>query len=76
MKLFEMPENKLVRIDKLVGGRCMLSRLSSLGIFKNSVLYIVRSANSGGPMLVRLDNSLITLGREICNKITVEEIYK
>ncbi len=71
MILINVDKNQSVIVKKVLGGRKMLSRLNSMGIVSNSIITILRNTPEG-PLLIKLADSVLSIGRGICSKIIVE----
>ena len=54
------------------GGKKSRSRLSDLGIIKNSKVKVVQ--NSNGPLIISLEDNKVALGFGMANKVMVEEL--
>jgi ferrous iron transport protein A len=62
-----------VRIARMEGGHCLLSRLASLGFTPGAPLTVVQNFGHG-PLIVNLRETRIALGRGEAAKILVEPI--
>ncbi len=58
------------RFEGLDGSERMLSRLASMGLFRNSTISVVRRGGST-PMIVECDGRRIAVDTEIADKIQV-----
>lgn len=65
-------EGKLVRVAKIIGGRGLISRLSSMGIREGEVIKVI--SNNRGPVLISIKEMRFVLGLGISHKILVEEV--
>ncbi|MFH1834710.1 MAG: metal-dependent transcriptional regulator [Methanobacteriota archaeon] len=73
-------ERRLVNIDsgdsvsviRYVGGRGVESNLRTLGIGAGKVIKVVTKEPYGGPLVVRVGNTTVTLGRGMASKIIVK----
>jgi Fe2+ transport system protein FeoA len=70
-KLSDIKSGTSVTVIKITSGRNMLGHLSSLGITISANISVVKN-NKVGPMLVKVNESVLSFGRGICNKIFVE----
>ena len=61
-----------VRIRKMQGGQQFLSRLASLGFTPGAHLKVIQNYGSG-PIIVRVRDTRVALGRGEASKILVEE---
>jgi len=57
------------QICNVDGGCCMKNRLADMGIFPGAFVEILR--NEGGPVLVRIGQGRIALGRQMADKVWV-----
>jgi ferrous iron transport protein B len=62
MQLMELQPGKRAVIQRLEGGRSVLSRLAALGFTPGAVITVLRSSDHG-PLLVSLRGSRVALGR-------------
>jgi len=69
--LDEIEEGKKVRIVKILGGYGLIRRLVSLGLTIGVELFII---NNHGPIIIKVGDSNIAIGRGIAKKVLVEEI--
>lgn len=73
VSLDQLPAGAQAVARQLCGGREFASRLGAMGLAVGSSLDVLQ--NSGhGPMLVRVHDTRIALGRNEAMKIVVEEI--
>lgn len=69
--LDEIEEGKKVRIVKILGGYGLIRRLVSLGLTIGVELFII---NNQGPIIIKVGDSNIAIGRGIAKKVLVEEV--
>lgn len=69
--LDEVEEGKKVRIVKILGGYGLIRRLVSLGLTIGVELFII---NNQGPIIIKVGDSNIAIGRGIAKKVLVEEV--
>ncbi len=62
-----------VNIARLVGGRCIRSRLSSMGLAVGQDLEIL---NNSGPFIVRVKGTRLALGRGLAQKVLVSPVER
>lgn len=77
------PENGLLTLDeaqpgeykvrRILGGRGVVVRLSSLGILPGQRIRLHRNEGHG-PLLVEVKGSRFALGRGVCSKILVDGV--
>jgi Fe2+ transport system protein FeoA len=72
MMLSGVKKHQKVVVEKIKGGRNLLSRLNSLGIIPGANIFVMEN-NSGGPILIKVNESLLSLGRGICTKIFIKQ---
>jgi len=65
------PENRMVRVVELRGGRGLIRRLAELGFLDGEWVRVLKSSPSG-PALVEVKGARIALGRGVLMKIIVE----
>ena len=69
--LATLPPGKNARVTSINGGRGLAQRAASMGIIPGTELEIIR-AGRGGPVLVRVHQSRIVLGRGMAQRILVK----
>jgi len=69
--LDEIEVGRKVRIVKILGGYGLVRRLVSLGLTIGVELLII---NNQGPIIIKLGDSNIAIGKGIARKVLVEEI--
>lgn len=69
-RLSIVKEGEQVRVTALAGGRGIHRRLRELGISEGTELTVVQ--NVGGPVIVKVGDSRMGLGRGVAEKIQVE----
>jgi len=62
-----------VRVQGIEGGHTFLSRLASLGFTPGVLLRVVQNVGRG-PLIVKLRDTRVALGRGEANKIVVERL--
>jgi ferrous iron transport protein A len=73
VSLSVVPRGAAVRIARLTGGHPFLSRLASLGFTPGARLQVVQNYGHG-PLIVRLRDTRVALGRAEAEKILVEQV--
>lgn len=73
MTLDQIPTEKYVKINSIDGGTWVKQRLQNLGIHVGDSVFVKRGAILGGPILVRINNSDVAIGRGMARKIAVSE---
>ncbi len=74
MELSHAEINKKYKITALYGGRMFQHRILALGLYVGEIIEIDRKAPFRGPFLIKIDTSIVAIGRNIAHKIDVEEI--
>jgi len=72
IELTKAPYDRLLEIKSLGGGFGWEKKFESLGIRKGKRLRKIASQPFGGPLVIEVDGSKISLGRGIAAKIVVE----
>ena len=62
-----------VKITKIVGGRCIGSKLSSMGLNIGQEIEVL---NNSGPFIIKAKGTRLALGRGLAQKVLVFNIYK
>ncbi|MEW6012519.1 MAG: FeoA family protein [Elusimicrobiales bacterium] len=65
--------NKKLKVVQINGGHNIVKKLNSMGIFDGSLIEKIASYNHG-PVIVKVMNSQLAIGRGMAEKIIVEEI--
>jgi ferrous iron transport protein A len=73
VSLSELQKGEVARIARMRGGHQFLSRLASLGFTPGAHLAIVQNFGHG-PIIVRLRDTRVALGRGEAKKILVERL--
>ncbi len=66
-----LPKANRAEVVDLPPGRGARRQLGDLGIFVGAVLRKERSAPLGGPVLVRVQGTLVALGRRLAHRVLV-----
>jgi len=74
MTLAQAGEGQVVLVKRLDGGFGFRRRLMGLGIYPDQKLMILKSGILGGPILVKVGESGVAIGRGMANKIEVEMV--
>ena len=73
LTLTQALKGKKYRIQKILGGIGINSRLHAIGIVPDEIISVI-SQSGGGPMTVLVKGIRIALGRGISQKIIIKEI--
>jgi len=73
LTLDQIPTEKYVKIKNVDGGTWVKQRLQNLGIHVGESIFVKRGTILGGPILVRINNSDVAIGRGMARKIVVSE---
>ncbi len=68
-RLSDAPQNTILKLVSIDGGRQVRHRLTELGLVLGIELRIVQ--NHGGPILVAVHNTRLAIGRGMADKIQV-----
>ena len=71
-KLAEMKEGEKGKVLSIDGGQSLRRNLQNMGIREGKVLMIHARQPAGGPIVIKIDNMTLTLGRGMAQKILVE----
>ena len=71
MVLSMVDQGKEVTLARINGGRCMKSKLYDMGLVPGAA-FTVLSRNGGGPVMLRVKDSRLAIGRGMAQKIIVE----
>jgi ferrous iron transport protein A len=74
VELTKAPFGQLLEIKSLTGGFGWEKKFESLGIRKGRKMRKIASQPFGGPLIIEIDGSKISLGRGIAAKIEVEVV--
>jgi len=72
-QLTDLSKKKKARVIELSGGHTFQQKLRLVGVIKGKTLEIIATQPFHGPVVVRIDDNEITLGREMAERILVEE---
>ncbi len=67
-----IPSGKEVVVKEVLGGFGFKSRLYGLGIFPGEKIKVIH--NSQGPIIIRVGNTKLAIGKGQASKILVEEV--
>ena len=60
------------RITRIVGGWGLHQKLTMMGITEGSMIRVIKSASSGGPVVVEVERNSIAIGMGMAQKIYVQ----
>lgn len=77
MSSFCMPLNaiasgKCAEVDKLEGGESLGKKLMEMGMCRGALIEIVK--NDAGPLIIKIGQTKIVLGRGMAQKVVVKEV--
>jgi ferrous iron transport protein A len=72
MILTNLKRREKARIIGLEGGHGLRRNLEAMGIREGKVVEVLAKHPVGGPIVIRIDNLTITVGRGMTKKIIVE----
>ncbi|MBU1076273.1 MAG: ferrous iron transport protein A [Spirochaetes bacterium] len=70
--LIELRSKEEGVIRKITGGRGLRERLNALGIREKKKIVMVSGIRMGGPVVIKMDNMDIALGKGMASKVIVE----
>ena len=70
MSLIDLGTGEKGIVKGITGGRRMKERVSSLGFVPETVVYILQNIRHG-PLIVRVHDARIALGREVARRILI-----
>lgn len=73
MSLLDVRPGSRARIRSIGGGRALMGRLCSMGLFPGTEALVV-SGRRGGPVIVQIRGSRIALGCGMAGKIMVDTL--
>ncbi len=62
------------KVTDIKGNSDIEKRLNSLGILKNSVIYIYKRAPLGDPIIIKINNSIIAIRKKLLNNLILDKI--
>ena len=72
MVLTELQEDVSAKVIELQGGLGLQNQLRSIGIREGKIISLVTIHPFKGPVVVKVDGEMITLGRGLASRIVVE----
>ncbi len=63
---------KYAEINNIIGGEVMCKKLMEMGVNKGIVIEILR--NDAGPLIVKVGETRLVLGRGMAQKVMVKEV--
>lgn len=73
LHLWEIESGQIAILKKIIGGQEIRQRLTAMGLLPGQIVMVVRNGHPG-PLVVKVKESKIVLGREMAQKIKVEKI--
>ncbi len=74
IKLSDLASGGVGRITKVIGGKGLHQKLIMMGIKEGSRVRVIKSALSGGPVVVEVDRNSMAVGRGMAQNIYVERM--
>ncbi len=71
MRLIDLKEGFIAKIDCILGGRKVNAKLSSLGLMVGTVIKMIR--NGKGPVIIDINKNRILIGKGLADKILIEQ---
>lgn len=72
--LTDLKRKEKAKIIELNGGRRFQMNMGTMGVRTGKVLEMVTGQPGGGPVVIKIDNLTITIGRCMAMKVMVERI--
>lgn len=72
ISVLELEEGKTAKIIGIQGGHGMQNQLRSIGILEGKDIAVVTHHPFKGPVVVKIDRKMISLGRGLASRIMVE----
>jgi ferrous iron transport protein A len=69
LRLLEVDNGKWVIIERVEGGRSLVTSLRQHGLFPGDRIRVLRTAPLGGPLLVEINQREVALGRGVAAKV-------
>lgn len=74
MRLTELKRGEKARISRLEGGSGFQMNLETMGVREGKVVEVLAKHPAGGPIVIRINNLTVTIGRGMAMKIMVGRI--
>ncbi|MEA3254529.1 MAG: FeoA family protein [Candidatus Altiarchaeota archaeon] len=74
LRLTDLKKKEKARITGFVGGQGFRRNLETMGVRAGKVIEVIALQPVGGPVVVRIDNLTITVGRGMAQKIMVGRV--
>jgi len=74
MPLTMVRENARARVAIVYGGRGLVQRLAAMGIYPGAEVTLIRGGYSPGPLVAKVGESRIALGRGMAQRVMVEPL--
>ncbi|MBU0762040.1 MAG: ferrous iron transport protein A [Candidatus Altiarchaeota archaeon] len=71
--LLDLEPSQYAKIKDLGGGHVFQDRMRSMGLKEGSSVKLIAKEPFGGPIVVKVGNTRVTLGRGMASKILVEK---
>ncbi len=71
ISLLQLQSNQSAKVVSIQGGRGLITRLNNLGIRKGAFIQKVTGYSKGWPVVIRVNNTQLALGRGMASKIIV-----
>jgi ferrous iron transport protein A len=73
LHLSDIQSGQNARLKKIIGGQEIRQRLTAMGFLPEQIILVVKNGHPG-PLVVKVKESKIVLGRGMSQKIKVEKI--
>ena len=74
MNLAELKSGERGKIVALEGGQGFQERMSTMGVRVRKEVKVMAKQPAEGPLVIKIDNFTVTLGRGMARKVLVEKI--
>lgn len=74
MRLTDLKSKERARIVGFEGGHGLQRNLETMGIREGKVVELLTKHPIGGPVVIRVDNMTVTIGRGMAMKVMVERL--
>lgn len=74
MRLTDLKRKERARIVELTGGHGFRRNLETMGVREGKVVEMLTRHPVGGPVVIRIDNLTITIGRGMAMRVMVQRL--
>ena len=73
-RLLQLKKGVKAKIIRFIGGRCFKTNLRTIGMREGKNIEVASLQPLGGPLVVKVDNTTLAVGRGMASKIIVERL--